>query len=62
MDTKTTYTGIGFTGLLQIAFIILKLVGVIKWKWIWVLAPFWIELVLVAILVIAIVILKKKLG
>lgn len=28
--------GIGFCGLLTIVFIILKLVGVIKWSWLWV--------------------------
>jgi fatty acid desaturase len=34
--------GIGFTGLLQLAFIILKLLKVINWTWVWVLAPIWI--------------------
>lgn len=33
--------GINFGGLLQVAFIILKLCNVITWKWIWVLAPLW---------------------
>ncbi len=33
--------GIGFTGLLAIVFIILKLTGKIAWSWIWVLAPLW---------------------
>jgi hypothetical protein len=27
-----------------VAFIVLKLVGVIDWAWLWVLAPFWIPL------------------
>ena len=31
--------GIGFTGLLTIVFITLKLLGVIKWSWLWVLSP-----------------------
>jgi len=34
--------GIGFTGLLTIVFITLKLCGVINWSWWWVLAPIWI--------------------
>ena len=34
--------GIGFTGMLAIAFIVLKLLGVIDWSWWWVLAPIWI--------------------
>lgn len=38
---KNTNNGIGFFGLLAIAFIILKIVGVISWSWLWVLAPIW---------------------
>ena len=38
--------GIGVLGLLGIAFIVLKLCGVISWSWWWVLAPFWIPFVL----------------
>lgn len=34
--------GGGFFGLLTIAFIVLKLTGVIDWSWVWVLAPLWI--------------------
>lgn len=41
-ENKTTVRGgIGFTGLLTIAFIVLKLCNVITWKWVWVLAPLW---------------------
>lgn len=43
--------GIGFTGMLTIVFIILKLCGVISWSWIWVLSPLWIDLVLCIIIV-----------
>lgn len=38
--------GISVPGLLGIAFIVLKLCGVISWSWWWVLAPFWIPFVL----------------
>jgi len=34
-------------GLLGIAFVVLKLCGVIGWSWWWVTAPFWAPLVLV---------------
>ena len=34
--------GIGFTGLLTVAFIVLKLAGFITWSWWWVLSPLWI--------------------
>ena len=45
--------GIGFTGLLQVAFIVLKLCEVVDWSWWWVLSPTWIAtaLVLVALAV-----------
>lgn len=38
--------GIGFTGLLTIVFIVLKLCKVISWPWIWVLSPIWISFAL----------------
>lgn len=45
--------GGSFAGALTIAFIVLKLVGVINWSWIWVLSPLWISFVLgLAILII----------
>lgn len=44
--------GIGFTGLLTIAFIVLKLTGVIEWSWLWVLSPLWIGALVAVILVI----------
>ena len=43
--------GIGFIGALQIAFIVLKLLKVINWKWLWVLAPTWISIILAIILI-----------
>ena len=42
--------GIGFCGLLGIAFIVLKLLGVIKWSWLWVLAPVWIPALIMVVL------------
>lgn len=40
---------IGFVGLLIIAFIVLKLCGIIKWSWWIVLLPVWVELVIIVI-------------
>lgn len=40
--------GIGFCGLLTIVFIVLKLLNIITWSWVWVLAPFWIPFSLIA--------------
>ena len=49
---KERASGISISGLLGVAFIILKLCKVINWSWWWVLAPFWIPIVLVIVLVI----------
>lgn len=49
--------GIGFTGLLTLAFIVLKLCGVIDWSWLWVLSPTWIGIVLAVIIAIIIALL-----
>lgn len=38
-DTKTSSGGVGFAGLLTIAFIALKLCKVIDWSWWWVISP-----------------------
>jgi len=44
--------GVYSLDLLLIAFIVLKLTGVINWSWVWVLAPFWIPLLIVVALVL----------
>ena len=44
--------GIGFTGLLTVLFVALKLLGVISWKWVWVLCPLWISAIMLGILLI----------
>lgn len=41
--------GIGVADVLGIVFVVLKLIGVINWSWVWVLAPFWIQIALVLI-------------
>lgn len=50
-NSSSNSGGIGFTGLLTIVFIILKLTGVIAWSWWWVLSPIWISLILAAVIV-----------
>lgn len=39
--TSSSGSGIGFAGMLAIAFITLKLLGAVDWSWWWVLAPIW---------------------
>ena len=53
--------GGGFSGLLTIAFIVLKLCHVIDWPWIWVLSPLWISatIVVVILIIIALVVFIK---
>ena len=41
-STSTSTGGIGFSGMLAILFIGLKLTGHITWPWLWVLSPIWI--------------------
>ena len=62
-DNKTTASsGIGFSGLLAILFIALKLTGVITWSWLWVLAPIWITFIFVVfiLIIVGIVIASNK--
>jgi hypothetical protein len=55
-ENKTNVSGgIGFSGLLTIVFITLKLLGVIKWSWWWVLSPIWISVALF-VLILSIVV------
>ena len=50
-NSSSSSAGIGFIGVLQVAFIILKLCGVITWKWAWVLSPMWISTLAVVIVI-----------
>lgn len=52
--------GIGFCGLLTIVFITLKLVGVIKWSWLWVLAPLWMPVAIVIVIGVLYVLVEEK--
>lgn len=58
MENKTSYSdgGMSLLGVIQIVFIILKLVGVITWSWSVVLIPLWIQLgVIIVVLVVMLV-------
>ncbi len=67
-DSTTSSSGIGFTGLLTIVFIILKLTNYIDWSWWWVLAPLWIPITaglgvfIVVCAVISLVVIAKEAG
>ena len=59
---NTTAGGIGFCGLLAVAFIVLKLTGVINCSWLWVLAPIWIPTAIIVIVLVAILVRELTKG
>jgi hypothetical protein len=53
--------GIGFSGLLTIVFVILKLLDKISWSWVWILSPLWISAsISLVIMVITILSLSRR--
>jgi len=59
-DSNNSSSGIGFTGLLTILFVGLKLTGYIAWSWWWVLSPIWISLIFVVAVLGGILYLTAK--
>ena len=60
MNNEPTHTaGVGFLGILTLLFIGLRLMGYIRWSWLWVLAPTWIPLSAAIILVLLVTVVKK---
>lgn len=64
--TQVTNKGIGFTGLLTLLFIGLKLTGYISWSWFWVLSPIifsvglFLLIVLITLILAGIVYVKEN--
>lgn len=52
-------SGIGFAGLLAVAFIVLKLTDTINWSWLWVLSPLWL---IPAIVILFFIVFRVILG
>ena len=55
MSNVSSNSGIGFGGLLTIVFITLKLTNYINWSWWWVLAPTWIPLSVILVIIVVLV-------
>jgi hypothetical protein len=56
VSSSSSSSGIGFSGLLTIVFIVLKLIGKIDWSWWWVLSPLWIgAAVALAVITVAVI-------
>lgn len=60
MKISNETRSVGFAGLLTIIFIVLKICGIITWKWVWVFAPLWIYAIMVLICMIVILAAMKK--
>ena len=60
-NSSSSSGGIGFVGLLTVAFVVLKLLDIISWSWWWVLSPIWITtaFVLFLLLIVAIFVTLK---
>ena len=61
-SSSSSSSGIGFVGLLTVAFVVLKLVGVIKWSWLWVLLPIWISAIIWVVFIVGFVVFFKWLN
>ena len=51
-NSSSNSGGIGLCGLLNVAFIVLKLCNVIAWSWVWVLAPLWIPAAIALVIIV----------
>lgn len=64
--TINTTKSFSLTTLLTVAFVVLKLCGVISWSWFWVLSPtiigvgLGVAFVLIALIIVGIVLLIRK--
>ncbi len=58
--TSSGSRGIGFTGMLTLLFIGLKLGGVIDWSWWWVLSPIWASVGLFFVAIVVMFLLDEE--
>ncbi len=58
-SSSSSSGGIGFTGLLTILFIYLKLTEKIDWSWWWVLSPIWIGFALLILILLIVLIVES---
>lgn len=56
-ENKVSSGSVSVVGFLGVAFVVLKLTGVIGWSWWWVTAPFWGGVVLSLVVLMIIVVL-----
>lgn len=52
MENNNNYTsGLSFSSILFLVFLVLKLTNVIDWSWWWVIAPLWIPIIIFFVVV-----------
>lgn len=51
-SSSNGYHGMGFSSVLALIFIVLKLCNVITWSWLWVLSPIWISWIIAFAIII----------
>ena len=56
-QTNHSTGGMTFSSCLTLIFIVLKLLGLIDWSWLWVLAPVWIPPVFLIIVLLILIII-----
>ena len=61
-NNSATSGGIGFTGLLFIVFLVLKLLHIIDWSWWWITAPLWAPVALLILIFIILIIIAALSG
>ena len=61
MSENTCNAAMDLLEVLQVIFIVLKLVGVINWPWITVLIPLWIELGIFVLVFLCWILLRERL-
>lgn len=52
--SDNNYNGMSLSSVLLVIFIILKLCKIIKWSWLIVLSPLWVEIIIYLIIIIII--------
>lgn len=60
MSNSSSNYGIGFTGMLTVAFVVLKLCNVIDWPWCVVLSPIWGPPIIVIIIIVCFIYMKRR--
>lgn len=60
LPSNSSSGGVGFAGLLTVAFIVLKLTHVVSWSWWWVLSPIWISAAIGVLVLVGAIIYAAK--